>query len=73
MIGAPGVDVPVPAPKKPSEDQVFDTFASFVTDNVRYVAVGIIVLVLMMMWKKPLWRGIIIGALVLMLVLFFAL
>lgn len=72
LRGLPSVDVPVPAPDKPSEDEVFDGFASFVTGNVRYVAVAVIVVVLMLMWKKPLWRGILIGALILTGVMFFA-
>lgn len=66
----PRVDVPVPAPNAPSEDQIFDRFASLVLEHTRVVAVLIIVIALALMWKRPLMRGVLIGVLVLAGVLF---
>lgn len=73
VAGIPDVDVPVPNPADGlNEDSVFDGFANFVTEHYRVVSVGIIMLGLMMMWKRPVWRGILIGVLLLSGVLFFA-
>lgn len=68
---APAVDVPVPNPVDGvNEDSVMDGFTSFMIDNYRYVSVAIIIAIMMMMWKRPLWRGIMLGVLILAVILF---
>jgi len=54
------------------EDTVFNKFADFVTGYPRLCATLVIMLVLTVMWKRPLWRGILIGALLLMGIWFVA-
>jgi hypothetical protein len=60
-VKIPGVTIPVPDPSVPSGDVVFERFASFVTGNPRVAATVVVVLALAVMWKKPLWRGVLLG------------
>lgn len=67
--GVPRVDIPVPDPRPDVDaDTLFDRFASFVTTYPRVVAVLILLAVLAAIWKRPLWRGVLIGALALLTV-----
>lgn len=66
----PGVDFEPPEISDVDQDTVFDGFTDFVLGNPRGVAAGIVVVMLMMMWKRPLWRGILLGALGIIIIMF---
>lgn len=51
------------------EDGSYDKFTTFVLDHPRAVVVALLIVVLMILWKKPMFRGIVLGVLALAIVL----
>lgn len=64
----PRVDVD-PPDVNVDEDSAYDKFASFVIEHPRPVVVGLLIIMLMILWKKPLFRGIVIGMIALFIVI----
>lgn len=56
-------------PPSVDEDSAYDSFANFVLAHPRPVVIGLFIILLMILWKKPLFRGIVIGALILAVLL----